>query len=156
MRITKAVVIAIVLLVFAFINVDLALSQDDQELEEMAVDEELEQELKWLQAETYVITPSKIPEKVKKTAASITVVTDKQIRQMGAKDLQDVIVRVVPSFWLLNDIGWPHIHTRGASFHRVLIMINSLPLYDADLQGMHYFRPDTGPYGPGFVRNLAS
>jgi len=53
-------------------------------------DEELEEELKYLQAETYVITPSKIPQRIEKAPGTIHVVTDKQIRQMGARYLIDV------------------------------------------------------------------
>ena len=40
-------------------------------------DEALEEELRYLKAETYVRTASRVPESIKKTAASITVVTDK-------------------------------------------------------------------------------
>ena len=72
MRITKVAMTFAVLVGFVLINANLVFSQEDQESEEMAVDEELEQELRWLQAETYVITPSGIPEKIKKTASSIT------------------------------------------------------------------------------------
>ena len=57
MRIIKVIIVFTVLLVLPAINADPAMSQDNQELEEIAIDEELEQELKWLQAETYVITP---------------------------------------------------------------------------------------------------
>ena len=40
-------------------------------------------ELKYLQEETYVITGSRIPQLMEKSAYSIRVVTDKEIRQMG-------------------------------------------------------------------------
>ena len=59
-----------------------------------SADDALEEELRYLQAETYVITASRIPENIKKTAASVTVVTDKQIRQMGARNLMDVLETV--------------------------------------------------------------
>jgi outer membrane cobalamin receptor len=111
--------------------------------EEVETDQEaldaIDEEIRWLQSETYVITPSKIPEKIKKTAASITVVTDKQIRQMGAKHLNDVIERVVPSFWSSNICGQIIPNTRGPSLSRVLLMINGHPLYDADMQGATYY-----------------
>ena len=51
----------------------------------------IDEEIRYLKAEMYVITPSRIPEKIKKTASSITVVTDRQIRQMGARNLVDVL-----------------------------------------------------------------
>ncbi len=57
----------------------------------------VEEEMLWLQAETYVITASKILEDIRKSAASITVITDKEIRRMGARDLTDIL-RIVPGF----------------------------------------------------------
>ena len=51
-------------------------------------DDELEEELKYLKAETYVITPSRIPQRIEKAPGAIYVVTDRQIRQMGARNLQ--------------------------------------------------------------------
>ena len=54
----------------------------------------LEEELRYLKAETYVMTPSRIPEKIKKTAATISVITARQIRQMGARHLMDVLQTV--------------------------------------------------------------
>ena len=63
-------------------------------------DDQLEEELKYLKAETYVITASRIPEDIKKTATSITIVTDKQIRQMGARNISDVL-QTSSGLWLL-------------------------------------------------------
>ena len=65
-----------------------------------STDDVLEEELRYLKAETYVITPSRIPENIKKTASSISVITDKQIRQMGARNLADVL-QTVPgmNYW---------------------------------------------------------
>jgi outer membrane receptor for ferrienterochelin and colicin len=110
---------------------------EEKETDQEALDA-IDEEIKWLQSETYVITPSKIPETIKKTASSITVVTEKQIRQMGAKDLTDVIERVVPSFLNTNFIGDIFLTSRGQVQPRYLIMINNLPVYDADDQGYHY------------------
>jgi len=50
----KTIIGILFLIVFPALSVDLAFSQDDQILEKMATDEELEQEFKWLKAETYV------------------------------------------------------------------------------------------------------
>lgn len=124
MRIAKAVTTVVVLVVFAAININLALSQHDQGLEETDVDEELEQELKWLKAETYVITVSKVMEKIEKAPASITVINDRQIRQMGAKHLQDVINREIPSYSsvLGSALYVPRVRGYGS---KVVKMINS-------------------------------
>ena len=51
-------------------------SQEDVPVNTSA-DDVLEEELRYLQAETYVITASRIPESIKKTASSVTVITDK-------------------------------------------------------------------------------
>jgi hypothetical protein len=39
----------------------------------------LDEELRWLKAETYVITASRIPEKLKKSAPFVYVITDRQL-----------------------------------------------------------------------------
>ncbi len=127
----KTITGILVLIVFAVINVERAFSQDDQMLEKMAADEELQQEMKWLRAETYVITASKVMETIKKAPASITVITDRQIRQMGARHLVDVL-RAVPGFAPYKEyLGNYLFRVRGAasgSSNTVLLMINSHPI----------------------------
>ena len=56
--------------------------------------QDIEKELKYLQAETYVITASRVMEEINKAPSSISVVTAKQIREMGARDLKDVFETV--------------------------------------------------------------
>jgi len=94
-------------------------------------DKELEEELKYLQEETYVITPSKIPQRIEKAPGTIYVVTDREIRQMGARYLTDV-VQTVPG-WHVWDAwtGGGGIFVRGdmgAGGNRVLVMMNSHPV----------------------------
>ena len=92
-------------------------------------DEALEEELKYLQEETYVITPSKIPQRIEKAPGTIYVVTDRQIRQMGARYLSDV-VQTVPG-WFVREIvkgGITHFYVRGdagGGGNRVSYMVNS-------------------------------
>ncbi len=125
----KTIIGIFVLIVFAIINVDLAFSQDDELLEKMPADEDLQQELKWLKAETYVITASKVMETIKKAPASITVITDRQIRQMGAKALWDVLMRAVPGVALMTTFeGIRNFLVRGGG--HFLLMINSHPIHD--------------------------
>ncbi len=137
MRINPILTVSL-LLVFAVINVGNVFSQDEDDmLEKMAADEELQQEMKWLKAETYVITASKVMETIKKAPASISVITDRQIRQMGARDLGDVL-RAVPGFdtYRFHGGGFLFIARGGVRIpsNNVLIMINSLPKYDASTQ----------------------
>jgi len=108
-------------------------------------DEELEEELKYLQAETYVITPSKIPQRIEKAPGTIHVVTDKQIRQMGARYLIDVAQTVPgwhvwenhwgePLFFVRGDAGW--------AGNRVSFMVNSHlvnDVYNGDANRLYGF-----------------
>jgi len=100
----------------------------------------LDEELRWLKAETYVITPSRIPEKIKKTASSITVITDRQIRQMGARNLMDVLWRAVPGVFADagGNPGAANIIIRGranTNSNTILFMINSHPINEAQTGG---------------------
>ncbi len=98
----------------------------------------VEQEMEWLQAETYVITASKVLENIKKSAASITVITDKEIRQMGARHLMDVL-RTVPGMgYYYGPLGNYNIDIRGIlknSDQSILLMVNSHPLNENFLGG---------------------
>jgi iron complex outermembrane receptor protein len=91
---------------------------------------ELDEEIRYMKAEMFVITPSRIPDKIKKTASSITVITDKQIRQMGAKDLGDVLHRAVPGVVVGASLEGPRVTfvRGGGGFKTVLLMINSHPV----------------------------
>ena len=134
-----------IILLILFTPIPATLAQEEMEANKEAIDEELEQELRWLQAETYVITPSRIPEKIKKTASSITVVTDKQIRQMGAKDIADVLMLAVPSFSIYRSVEAMNLICVRGPCTTNLMMINSLPLYGVGTQGsVPYGYPQPG------------
>ena len=62
----------------------------------------VEEELDWLQAETYVITASKVLENIKKTSASVSVITAREIRRMGAREIKDVL-RSIPGISFQNE-----------------------------------------------------
>ena len=98
-----------------------------------STDDALEEELRYLQAETYVITASKVPENIKKSASSITVITDKQIRQMGAKHLADVLQTVPGVNYRYDSFGTFQLGVRGdiRNFQNViLVMVNGHPIND--------------------------
>jgi len=141
MRTINIILTVLALILSPIISVGLAFCQDDQTLEKMAADEELEQEFKWLKAETYVITASKVKETIKKAPASITVITDKQIRQMGARHLTDVL-RTVPGMqpWYYYQ-GTHALNTRrafgGINSSKVLILLNGHPLNSPYWGGQH-------------------
>lgn len=112
-------------------------AQDDPfaELQDKGLDEELA----WLQAEKFAITASRVLENIKKSAASITVITDKEIEQMGARTLMDVL-QTVPgiSVWDYTD-GIYKIDARGvfkSVGQHILLMINSHPVNENYLGGI--------------------
>lgn len=96
-------------------------------------DDDIDAELKYLQEETYVITGSRIPQLMEKTAHSVFVVTNKEIQQMGARFLTDV-VPLVPGWHVwTTGTGEQKITANGTNaFHagEILIMINSHTLND--------------------------
>ena len=95
-------------------------SQEDPPIPS-SIDDALEEELRYLKAETYVITASRIPENIKKTASSVTVITDKQIRQMGARNLSDVL-QTVPGMNYFY--AWTGIHLPNARGFLNALIIN--------------------------------
>jgi len=108
-----------------------AFCEDDPIAELEKAYKEVEEEMRWLQAETFVITASRVLEDIKKSAASITVVTDRQIRQMGARHLMDVLRTVPGMSYRYHPDGQYKIDSRGVSKSAgqdVLIMLNGHPL----------------------------
>jgi len=109
-------------------------SQDDFDAVPENFQEEIDAEFEWLQEEadvTFVITASRVKEDIRKSASSITVITEEQIRQMGAKHILDVL-RMVPgmSTYYYAE-GFFRIDARGTSKSMgqdILIMINSHPV----------------------------
>lgn len=136
MKAIQIIRISIALLVIFFFSAapGSALSPDEWTPELRKADAEIEEEFDWLREEsdvTFVITASRVLEDIRKSAASISVVTDEEIRKMGAQDLMDIL-RAVPgvSAWYHAD-GHYRIDIRGVSKvggQDVLMMLNSHPL----------------------------
>ena len=135
---SKLLIRIITLITFLLLNATPVCSED--ELSSEIKDPDLEQEFKWLKAETFVITASKVLENIKKAPASITVITDKQIRQMGARHLADVI-RTVPGMQPWYHFSGTNIFNirRGAggggSSDKILIMLNNHSLNTVRMGG---------------------
>ncbi|MBF0100923.1 MAG: TonB-dependent receptor [Desulfobacterales bacterium] len=134
----KTIRISILLIFFLQIMVIQHLSAE-QLTTNLSEDEELESELRWLQAETMVITASKIWENITKTAASISVITDEDIRRMGARHLMDVLQTIPGMSYRYNDSGQVYtIDSRGMEkqgSQNILIMLNGQALNDLFLGG---------------------
>jgi len=104
--------------------------------------ESLEEEMAWLRAETFVITASRVLESIKKSAASITVITEQDIEVMGARYLVDVFKNVPGmSSWYYID-GTYKIDSRGfvkSTGQHILFMVNSHPLNESFIGGFGTF-----------------
>lgn len=88
----------------------------------------LEDELKFLQAESFVITASRTLENLRKSAASVTVISEQQIRDMGARNLAEVL-RTVPGMNIsVNSLGFYEIESRGVkspASEKILFMLDN-------------------------------
>lgn len=84
--------------------------------------------------ETIIYTASKTREQINKTAATVTVITDMEIRNMGARDLLDIL-STVPGFGMtIHNWGFYELESRGIktlNSEKILIMVNGHPLYNA-------------------------
>lgn len=98
---------------------------------EPSSENKLDEELRFLKAETYVITASKVLERSDRSVATVTVIADRQIRQMGARNLLDVL-KVVPGLGISQTASSiRQLEARGvmSTFsERVLIMLNGHPV----------------------------
>ncbi len=91
----------------------------------------LDEELKFLQAESYVITASKVLEHKDRSISTVSVITQDQIRALGAKDLQDVLNTVPGINTTQSSLGAKKIGMRGIisdNSEKVLILLNGHPL----------------------------
>ncbi|MDD5276296.1 MAG: TonB-dependent receptor [Methylovulum sp.] len=97
-------------------------------------DADLDSELKFLAAERqFVVTASKMRERVDQSVAATSVITADDIRQMGARNLLDVL-RIVPGLGITQSaLGAREIEVRGVKglfSTKVLFMLNGHPLDD--------------------------
>jgi len=98
----------------------------------------LEGELQWLQSEAMVFTASKSVEKASKSAATINVITEQQIRQMGARDIIDVLQTISGLSITRNNMWFREIEVRGfkSTFSEKLVfMLNGHNINNGLLNG---------------------
>jgi|SRR3989338_5157 len=110
-----------------------AFSQDNAPLDALMKQEKLEAELKWLHDENIVVTASKTPENINKAASTVTVITERDIRNMGARNLTEILSTVPGLGATLDSYGFYRLEVRGVSTRsseKILIMENSHPLND--------------------------
>jgi iron complex outermembrane receptor protein len=83
------------------------------------------EELKWLQAEAFITIVTKHAIPINRAPGIATVITAKQIKQMGFRTLMDVL-EIVPGFDVqMNEIGERTITARGLEFQdKIKVMID--------------------------------
>jgi len=87
----------------------------------------LQEEILWLQEETYVTTATKTLENIKKSGATISVITATDLKNMGARNLMDALKRLPGLGININNIGLPVVEVRGVKTdfsEKVLFLIN--------------------------------
>jgi len=74
---------------------------------------EIMEEIKWLQAESMIEIATRHKTPINKAPGIVTVITSKQIKQMGFRTLIEVL-RVVPGFYVsMDETGEKEIAVRG-------------------------------------------
>lgn len=119
-----------------------AFSLEGTSLEAVLKEGQLEAELRWLKDENYVITASKTLEHISKTAATVTVITDREIREMGARDLMDVLSTVPGLGITINAIGAYEIEARGVKTpgsEKILVMVDGHSVNKLDSGSANHF-----------------
>ena len=114
--------------VILFLYAPISIFAEELPVGDLGSEQDLEEELEYLQAETYVITASRVMEEINKAPSSISVVTAKQMREMGARDLKDVIETVVGYDYKYNTFGsyTPVARKQYAAFgNKYLFMVNN-------------------------------
>ncbi len=74
------------------------------------IEEQFTKEQNWLEAETFVISASRIKDNIKKTPANVTVIQAEQIEAMGAENIYDIL-KVVPGI----DVSQGNVYTDRVS-----------------------------------------
>ncbi|MFT5718032.1 MAG: iron complex outermembrane receptor protein [Oleiphilaceae bacterium] len=87
----------------------------------------LEDEIQWLQEETYVSTATKTLESISKSGATVYVITAEDLKKMGARNLMDAL-KHVPGLGINTiNIGIPTVEVRGVKTEyseKVLFLVN--------------------------------
>lgn len=87
----------------------------------------LKDEIRWLNEEQFVSTATKTKERISKSGSSVSIITQDELRKMGARNLMDALKRL-PGFRVhTTNIGIPALEVRGvmtSDSEKVLFQIN--------------------------------
>lgn len=100
----------------------------DQQVDNTALSlSTLKDEIRWLNEEKFVSTATKTRERISKSGSSVSVITQDDLKKMGARNLMDALKRL-PGFSIqTTNIGIPAIEVRGVltgDSEKVLFQIN--------------------------------
>ncbi len=106
----------------------------------------IEEELRWLQAETFVFTASRHEQKISETAASVYVVSHEDIRRSGATTIPDIL-RMVPGLQVsqINSNMWA-VTSRGFNRRfsdKLLVLMDGRSIYNPTFAGVLWDAKDT-------------
>jgi len=90
----------------------------------------LQEEIHWLQEETYVSTATKTLENIKKSGSTISIITDTDLKNMGARSLMDALKRLPGLGINQSNVGNASVEVRGVKTdfgEKVLFLINGHP-----------------------------
>ena len=90
----------------------------------------LQEEIHWLQEESYVSTATKTLESISKSGATVSVITAKNLKDMGARNLMDALKRVPGLGINQMNMGMTSVEVRGVKTdfgEKVLFLINGHP-----------------------------
>tara|TARA_B100000315_G_scaffold36538_1_gene31215 strand:- start:4096 stop:4698 length:603 start_codon:yes stop_codon:yes gene_type:complete len=95
----------------------------------------IEDELKWLQAETFVWGASKYEQKVSEAPSSVTIITADEIKKFGFRTLAEML-RSIRGFFVSYERNWNHLGTRGFNLpgdfnSRILLLIDGHGVNDS-------------------------
>jgi len=90
----------------------------------------LQEEIHWLQEESYVTTATKTLENIKKSGATVSIITDSDLKNMGARNLMDALKRLPGLGINQSNVGNSSVEVRGVKSdfgEKVLFLINGHP-----------------------------
>ncbi|UZE96037.1 TonB-dependent receptor plug domain-containing protein [Alkalimarinus alittae] len=90
----------------------------------------LEEEIRWLQEESYVTTATKTLENIRKSGATVSVITASELKNMGARNLMDALKRLPGIGVSQFNMGISSVEVRGVKTNfseKVLYLINGHP-----------------------------
>ncbi|GAX62214.1 TonB-dependent receptor [Candidatus Scalindua japonica] len=121
-----------VLFTIYILNLTIAFS-DEVSIPAKKSEEAIREEIRWLQAESIITIATRHETSIDKAPSVATVITARQIKQMGFRTLADIL-KIVPGYDVsMDENGTRNIAVRGGTFRnseRVRVLIDGHPVND--------------------------